>query len=595
MELKYRPEIDGLRTLAVLPVIFFHAGVQWIPGGFLGVDVFFVISGFLITSILLKECSNGTFTFSGFYERRVRRIAPALILMTSVTFIISLFVMVPYDLKNLGQSVVATIFSANNILLYLTSGYWSTASEFKPLYHTWSLAVEEQYYLVAPIIIYIIYSINHNKLIKNSFIFMLLLSIASFLFAAIETTHNREFSFLMLPSRAWEIALGGIAAIAHSKIKRKSNALSFIGFLLIIFSYFLVRGKISHPGLETLMPVIGTCLFLMHANSHKGVGKIMSIKPMVLCGMISYSLYLWHQPVFAFIRLNSQFEPSTIYFIVSIPFIFIISFASYFFVEKPFRNKKKTSTKKIVSCAIASSLVLSISGWLMHKTYGLQNIRPELAYGGNPQEYVDSPKRLKNIDFSDNGKKILIMGNSYARDIINVISTKLNLDDLNIVYFEGNCYESINNSNKLDYYLKDANIIIYSDNWGGEEYNNSVEKLKYCYDNVKLASNAKVYMVGTKNFGYNNNFATNLSKNDRILAKTYPLSKYLQFNNDAKLELGNDYIDVFSLIQDENGMVNVFDGNGKFLSYDTNHLTKYGASYLGDILSKKTDLFHSLK
>ncbi|EFB9715823.1 acyltransferase, partial [Escherichia coli] len=172
MELKYRPEIDGLRTLAVLPVIFFHAGVQWIPGGFLGVDVFFVISGFLITSILLKECSNRTFTFSGFYERRVRRIAPALILMTSVTFIISLFMMVPYDLKNLGQSVVATIFSANNILLYLTSGYWSTASEFKPLYHTWSLAVEEQYYLVAPVIIYIIYSINHNKLIKNSFMFL---------------------------------------------------------------------------------------------------------------------------------------------------------------------------------------------------------------------------------------------------------------------------------------------------------------------------------------------------------------------------------------------------------------------------------------
>ncbi|EIZ4585130.1 acyltransferase [Escherichia coli] len=595
MELKYRPEIDGLRTLAVLPVIFFHAGVQWIPGGFLGVDVFFVISGFLITSILLKECSNRTFTFSGFYERRVRRIAPALILMTSVTFIISLFMMVPYDLKNLGQSVVATIFSANNILLYLTSGYWSTASEFKPLYHTWSLAVEEQYYLVAPVIIYIIYSINHNKLIKNSFMFLLVISIASFLYATITTVHNMELSFLMLPSRAWEIALGGVAAIAHYKIKRKSNILAYLGFLLIISSYFLVNGKKSHPGFETLFPVLGACLFLMHSNASKGIGKIMSIKPIVLCGMISYSLYLWHQPVFAFIRLNSKFEPSTTYFIASIPLIFIISWMSYVFVEKPFRNKRKTSTKKILSYTLAFSLVLSASGILMHKTYGLQNIRPDLAYGGNPQEYVDSPKKLKNIEFSDNGKKILIMGNSYARDLINAISTKIKTNDLNIVYFEGGCDWSIDNKNKLDYYLNDSDIILYSENWGAGDYNNNVEKLRHCYDYIKSKTTAKMYLIGTKNFGYNNNFAVNLSLNDRVLAKTYPLSRYIEFNNKAKMIFGDDYIDLFDLIKDNNGMVRVFDENGKFLSYDANHLTKYGASYIGEVLDKKTDLLQSLK
>lgn len=231
----------------------------------------------------------------------------------------------------------------------------------------------------------------------------------------------------------------------------------------------------------------------------------------------------------------------------------------------------------------------------MHKTYGLQNVRPDLAYGGNPQEYVDTPKKLKNIEFSDNGKKILIMGNSYARDLINAISTKIKTNDLNIVYFEGGCDWSIDNKNKLDYYLNDSDIILYSENWGAGDYNNNVEKLKHCYDYIKSKTTAKMYLIGTKNFGYNNNFAVNLSLNDRVLAKTYPLSRYIEFNNKAKMIFGDDYIDLFDLIKDNNGMVRVFDENGKFLSYDANHLTKYGASYIGEVLDKKTDLLQSLK
>lgn len=596
MKSHYRPEVDGLRALAVIPVILFHAGATWIQGGFLGVDVFFVISGFLITGILLKEFDSGRFSFVNFYERRIRRIAPALLVMLAIVTVLSCFMMVPYDLKNYGQSVVATIFSANNFLLYLTSGYWSTAADFKPLYHTWSLAVEEQYYIIAPVIMWVVHIISPKNLKRYLSYTLVYALIISFIYACYETSHDRELSFLMLPSRAWELAVGGIVAVLYEKYNYKKNEyLACIGVAMIIAGYTIFSGKVSHPGYETLTPVIGTCLYLFNSNSNRGVGHALSLKSIVVTGMMSYSLYLWHQPIFSFIRLYSTSEPTTIYYLISIPVIFIISFLSWRYVEIPFRRKESVPAKLVWSSAISCGLILSILGVVMHKTYGLQQLRPSLAYGGNPQDYVDHPKELKNKEFSVDGKKILVMGNSYARDFINIISTQVSVKKLNIVYFEGNCYESISNKNKLEHYTHNADIIIYSDNWGGETYNDSVDKLKSCYEKIKKDSRAKVIMPGTKNFGYNNNFAVHLSFNERLNAKANSINKYTKFNEDAKYEIGKDYLDLMGLIKDDSGKIPVFTSEGKFISYDTNHLTKYGAKFVGDIINNKTTVIDDLK
>ena len=591
MELKYRPEIDGLRALAVLPVIFFHAGSTLVPGGFLGVDVFFVISGFLITSILIKECSNNSFTFSDFYLRRIRRIAPALIVVIAITSVVSFYIMVPYDLKNYGQSIVASIFSANNILLYLTSGYWSTAAEFKPLYHTWSLAVEEQYYLIAPIIIWMVFSASSKNFKRNMYYVLSVICLISFIIACYSTSKNREFSFLMLSSRAWEIAAGGIAAIVHSTIKNKNNVLAGSGLLLVLISYIFIYGGFSHPGFETLLPVAGACLYLVHADSRSGCGRLMSSKILVFIGAISYSLYLWHQPIFAFIRLNSRQEPSVIYFFMAIPAIFLLSYASYVLIEKPFRNKNKTSTRAVIAFSICLSLVLSVVGLLMHKSYGFQKMRPDLAYGGNPQDYVDSPRKLKNREFSSDGKKILIMGNSYARDIINAIDTKMSVDNINMVYNEGDCDESNNITKELIGHVSTADVIIIANNWGGDSRATGVGELKSCVDSVRASSKATIIIIGTKNFGYNNNFTVHLSRDERVQTRVKPLNTFLSFNDKAKVDLGSDYVDLMGMLMDPKGDVRIFNDEGKFISYDTSHLTKDGAKYIAEVLEKNTNIF----
>lgn len=200
-----RNDITGLRALAVVPVLLFHAKVPFIPGGFLGVDLFFVISGFLITGDIIRRIEEGKFSFVSFYDRRARRILPALLLVIIAVCLLAPFFMVPYDIKNLGQSVFASIFAANNILLFLTSGYWSHAAEFKPLYHTWSLGVEEQYYFLVPIMLLLAYTFYRKFLSFYVVIFLVLW--ASFLHSYFAS--NSEYNFLIIFTRAWELMVGG--------------------------------------------------------------------------------------------------------------------------------------------------------------------------------------------------------------------------------------------------------------------------------------------------------------------------------------------------------------------------------------------------
>jgi peptidoglycan/LPS O-acetylase OafA/YrhL len=359
--IKYRPEVDGLRAVAVLPVVLFHLGLPWIPGGFIGVDVFFVISGFLITSIILKEQAAGTFTFSGFWMRRVRRILPAMLVMLFVTAIASYSIMFGSAWKRIGEQVLSAIFLYANVEMWQLSGnYWGPAAENAPLLHTWSLSVEEQFYLFYPLLLLTLLKFTP----KRVFPLILAGSIFSFCIGVYATTHHPNAAFYFLPTRAWELAAGCLLAIFErsrgpAPKGNISRTMAFAGLSLIGAGYYLIQGSDGFPGFWALLPVVGTVLVIRFSGGEKCLaGGLLSWAPVVYIGKCSYSLYLWHWPV---IVLAAAFELKGSG-AVSLPWIvgLIIgcTFLSYQFIEKP--TRKMADVLKPVTVALIASIVMAV-------------------------------------------------------------------------------------------------------------------------------------------------------------------------------------------------------------------------------------------
>lgn len=297
---KYRPDIDGLRTLAVLMVILYHVGVQGISGGFVGVDVFFVISGYLITGIIYPKLQAGTFSYQDFYLRRIKRIYPTLLLVVAVTFIASYFFMMQTDFKEFINSALASLLSLSNFFFMLnTGGYFDQSTDNLPLLHTWSLSVEEQFYILWPIILTLAFRFK-----KGTFIFIasLLLSIG---YSQYLTLTNPSFAYYMIPSRAFELLIGGMCSIylknTFPTIKIRS-LLASLGAIIIIASSLILSKHSNFPGLNALPVCLGTAMIIIagNGNIYPSVNKILSFKPVVYIGKISYAAYLWHWPLIAF-------------------------------------------------------------------------------------------------------------------------------------------------------------------------------------------------------------------------------------------------------------------------------------------------------
>ena len=328
----YRKEIDGLRALAVVPVIFFHAGFTFFEGGYVGVDIFFVISGYLITSIIISDIANSKFSLVNFYERRARRILPPLYVVMLVSTFFVFINYSPFNAKDFYQSLVATTFFLSNFFFYLETDYFNDFSETAPLLHTWSLAVEEQFYLVFPFFLIFISRFKHS--IKTCLIILLLLS--SLIFSFFESSYNPTANFYLLQSRFWELLIGSLIAIVMNhdssffqkfQTKIASNLFSFFGLGLILFSILTFNKTTAFPGINALYPTIGTGLLIIFLNPKTILYKMFSFPPLVFIGLLSYSLYLWHQPVFAISRSFSLSSLSySIYFLlIGFPFLFLTS------------------------------------------------------------------------------------------------------------------------------------------------------------------------------------------------------------------------------------------------------------------------------
>ena len=367
----YRKDIDGLRAIAVLGVIFYHSEILignkfFLSGGFLGVDVFFVISGYLITSIIYQENKNKkTFSFLNFYERRIRRLLPALLVVLSFSLFFAYFLLLPVQFKAYINSVISSIFFYSNIYFhYSGQAYGEVILSSKPLLHTWSLAVEEQFYILYPI--FFIFFINFLK-DKIKYLFYLII-LTSVLFASIINENHASFNFYMIITRAWELLIGGLIALKHinkKKIIKENKYLSSIGLLLILFSFYFFDDPHKHPTYFTLIPVIGCCLIINDKNNNNFFMKILSNKIMVNIGLISYSLYLWHHPILSLGKISGITENNLLIKILLILISFLLSIFTYQYVEKKFRNKKTISNSNlkltlipIICCLIFLSIFL---------------------------------------------------------------------------------------------------------------------------------------------------------------------------------------------------------------------------------------------
>lgn len=370
--LRYRPEIDGLRAVAVLGVVLYHMGLGF-PGGYVGVDVFFVISGFLITGIIVKDLNRGTFSMLDFWVRRIRRIMPAVTVMVVVCLIAGYVLLSPDAFKGLAKSSIAQSLMAANVYFWRDTGYFTESAEFKPLLHTWSLAVEEQFYVFFPLVLFVFWKWWKHQVIPV----LLILGGFSFLLSCIGVVYYPQATFFLLPARAWEMLAGGVLAVWSGKKKiphKSSEIIAWAGLLMIAYSMLFYSHDTLFPGWTALLPVLGSVLFIgANKGTMTSAGRLLSVKPMVFIGLISYSLYLWHWPLLAFAR-SIVIDINLPWKLAILAGSMISAIISWRFVETPFRKKNILSTKSSAySFGAASTVVVLIMSVVIWKSNGVPN------------------------------------------------------------------------------------------------------------------------------------------------------------------------------------------------------------------------------
>ncbi|MGA2350911.1 MAG: acyltransferase family protein [Terracidiphilus sp.] len=363
----YRPDIDGIRAVAILSVVFYHYGVPWFVGGFTGVDVFFVISGYLIGGHIYSEVRTGGFSFLRFYQRRAKRILPAYYAMMVFVLLASLFLLSPFEIVKVAESGIAATFSASNIAFWISSDYFNPASELHPLLMTWSLGVEEQFYIITPLLMVLLARIRRNWIPRAVWT----VCIFSFLLACCELGSYPKNVFYLLPERAWELGIGVGLAVTELTGKRIELSATLTrmaglgGMGLMLAPIFLLSSKMPFPGAMALPSVLGTALVIAVPSSWIN-RKLLSFSPLVFVGRISYSLYLWHWPLLTFLRITAGGMPPRTATYLSMGAAFAAATLSYYFIERPFRRSLRAPVPLLIRYGIVSALFILVCAvaWL---------------------------------------------------------------------------------------------------------------------------------------------------------------------------------------------------------------------------------------
>lgn len=453
--MNYRAEIDGLRAVAVLSVMLFHAGVPFFQGGFVGVDVFFVISGYLITGIIAGELQRGTFSLAHFYERRVRRIVPALVVVTTVSFLLAFWLLLPSEMAPFARSVFSVFTVSSNILFKKETGYFDSDAELKPLLHTWSLSVEEQYYILYPFLLIVVFRFARGYLLPV----LAALLVASFACSQYWVATQPAAAFFLLQSRAWELLVGALLALnmprpaVDAVLSRHAPWLSLAGVAALAWAIFAFSEQTPFPGGSALLPTLGAAALIAGARAGTPVWRCLAWQPLVFVGLLSYSAYLWHQPVLAFARIHFDSELALSLRLGLLGLAFALAYLSWRFVEKPFRKASSISRRTVWWLAAVSAALLLVLGrmgdksdgfeklWLASQQDGVRVLYTALKAEKETNRRMASPTHVDddgacrfNVHAVDQalaerlagcaekyGKGILVLGDSHAIDLFGVL------------------------------------------------------------------------------------------------------------------------------------------------------------------------------
>lgn len=430
--IKYRPDIDGLRAIAVSAVILEHAQFEFISGGYIGVDVFFVISGYLITTYILSGMEEGKFSFLDFYLRRLRRLLPALFLVLVVTVPFSWLMLLPDEFSLYAKSLIGSTAYVANLIFWKSTDYFSPGIAEMPLIHIWSLAVEEQFYLFFPPAIYVAFRFARQKTVPLA----LIVTLASLVLADYGSRHYPVATFYLLPTRVWEFGVGTLCAIATMRgFVVRSSAGSLAGLAAISFAAISFDETTRHPSYLTLLPVLGAGLIILSHGPRNLGSRLLSLPLLVFIGLVSYSLYLWHQPVFAFARIRIGTQ-GPLELTLLIPLVFALAVLTWHFVERPFRhNATLMRPRRFCGVALPVALALIAAGLVFLSGWTMQTRLPESVMSifqdegrtemganchwqpGRPLDHI-----LRTCVFGSGGDRILVVGDSHAGTLVTAFS-----------------------------------------------------------------------------------------------------------------------------------------------------------------------------
>ncbi len=433
-KISYRPELDGLRALAVIPVVLFHLelGVglgRALTGGYVGVDIFFVISGFLITTLILKDLQAGTFSLRQFWERRIRRIMPAACVAVAAAVVIGLFLLLPSDLEDLGKSAVAQALLGANVYFYATAGYFSAPAETKPLLHFWSLAVEEQFYLLFPFLLLFLWQKGRSAFATAG---VAVVALLSFALSVVGAFRFPDATFYLLPARAWELALGALLALRGGHLplpERWQPVAGWVGLPMMLLPVFFYDATTPFPGLAAVPPCLGAVLVIGATRQDGWLKRLLSVRPLVFLGLISYSLYLWHWPVQVYSHYwmisPSSLVTRVLVFLASV----VLAWMSWRWVEQPFRKRRVFENIRplmafaggVTAAVVGVGLLLSFGNGLP-KRLPQEVVQFAAAYDDRPSaEEADitleqaQSGELPSLSTVAGKPRLLLWGDSHAR------------------------------------------------------------------------------------------------------------------------------------------------------------------------------------
>ena len=376
---RWRPEIDGLRAIAVIPVVLFHAMPDRVPNGYLGVDVFFVISGYLITRLIVAEVQDGRFSYRGFIVRRMRRILPALGLVCLVTTLGACLFLSPSSLQSFGASLAATSVFVSNLYFWQLVDYFGPAAEQLPLLHAWSLSVEEQFYLLYPLcLVWLL-----HRLPARAVLVMALMLVASALVWAAMAESMPVARFYLLPTRAWELLAGALIALGSGSANPDVQRSGWVAAVALVLLTALLMSPVDLGSLLAPVSVVALSACIIGFSGSSGLaGRCLSIRPLVAVGLVSYSLYLWHQPVLVFARQRNLDPSIPIVLAAIVPLLLALSWLSWRFVERPVRQRDRFTDRQVVAVCLGGSMALAGVGGAL------------VASGGMPQRFGPEAQKL---------------------------------------------------------------------------------------------------------------------------------------------------------------------------------------------------------